>query len=157
MKLFSSICTVLILTLCAVAALAADLAPPHAAPETVAGLGTLLQQTVFPVIGAFLLGLISLALKWVGRKFKLESLVQENNILMDLAHQGITLAEERSAQLMDSRVPLTGQNKLAIAIGHVLSVMPKVSEERARNIVESMLAQIPGAGATGKTIYPRQP
>jgi hypothetical protein len=135
-------------------AAAADLLPVHATAEPTAGIGTMLLQTVFPVIGALLLGLVSLTLKWLGRKYKLEALAKEDNFILNLAHQGITLAEERAAQLIDSKVPLTGQNKLAIATGHVLSVMPKISEARAQAVIESLLARIPNVGATADKIYP---
>jgi hypothetical protein len=151
-RFMGGLCAFLLVAL-TVPALAADLIPTHLSPPPPAGLGTLLLQTVFPVVSAFLLGLTSLVLKWVARKYKLDALAKEDSFLMNLAHQGITLAEERAAQLLDSKVPLTGQNKLAIATGHILSVMPKVSETRAQALVESVLAQIPGVGATGSKAY----
>lgn len=147
-----AICCLLVLSVIVpTLATAADLLPAQLVPE--AGLGTLLQQTVFPVIGAVLMGLASLALQWLGKKYKLEALNAENGFLMKLAHQGITLAEERAAQVIDTKLALNGQNKLAIATGHILSVMPKISEARAQAIVESLLAQIPGVGATADQAY----
>jgi hypothetical protein len=39
---------------------------------------------------------------------------------------------------------------LAIATRHVLGVMPKISVARAQSLVESMLGQLQGVGATGE-------
>lgn len=121
---------------------------PQPAPTTWA---VILQQYVIPTVAGLILGLISLGIRWLGRKFKIEALATENNFLEQLAHQGITLAEERAAQLAGSKASLTGTSKLAIATGHVLSIMPKASEARVQSVIEALLAQIPGVGATGET------
>ena len=126
---------------------AADPAPAATNPAP-AALAAFLRDSVFPVIGAFLMGVVSIFLNRLGTKFKIEALTQRDNFLERLAHQGIALAEEKAAQYIGSRGSLTGRDKLDIAVAHVLAYVPKVGEAQARHIVESLLARIPGVGAT---------
>ena len=114
----------------------------------VAALTAFLQGTVFPVITALFMGLVAVCLRKLGEKFHIDALSQQNNILERLALQGITLAEERAAQLVGSKSALTGNQKLDVAVSHVLTFMPKISPTQAGALVESMLAQISGVGAT---------
>ena len=112
-----------------------------------------LQATVFPVLTALFMGIVAVFLKKLGEKFGIDALTQKNNILERLAMQGITLAEERAAQLVGSRAALTGNQKLDVAVGHILNFMPKVSPDQAAALVESLLAQISGVGATKDTAF----
>lgn len=130
-------------------------APALAIPDLVspapAALATFLQGTVFPIIGSLLLGVLSIFLTRLGNKYKIESLTQRNNLIERAAFQGITLAEEKAAQFIGSQQQLTGSHKLDLAIDYILSVVPSVTPERAQAITESLLAQIPGLGATKDT------
>lgn len=137
-------------------ALGADAAAPAASPAP-AALAAFLTDTVFPVVTALFMGVVTIFLNRLGAKYKVDALTQRGNFLERLAYQGITLAEERAAQLIGSKSTLTGRDKLDIAVSHVLSVMPKVSDASARRLVESLLAQIPGAGATKDIAYARDP
>lgn len=138
------------------AAMGADGAAPAASPAP-AALAAFLTDTVFPVVTALFMGVVTIFLNRLGAKYKIDALTQQGNFLERLAYQGITLAEERAAQYVGSKSRLTGRDKLDIAVSHVLSVMPKVSEASARRLVESLLAQIPGAGATKDIAYARDP
>lgn len=131
---------------------AGDVAPTVDSSGTWAAI---IQQNVIPVLGAFVMAILTLGIKWLGRKFKIDALVQENNFLERLAHQGITLAEERAAQFAGSKANLNSENKLAIATSHILAAMPKISEARAQAVIESLLAQISGVGATGTAAFTR--
>ena len=93
----------------------------------------------------------------LGNKFHIDAISQKNNFLEKLAFQGITLAEEKAAQLAGSRSALTGDQKVDIAISHVLHFMPKISATQAQSIVESILAQVAGVGSTGETAYSQSP
>ncbi len=132
-------------------AFAADLSPSVSVPEgTWAGI---IIQYVIPPIAALFLGLLTIAIRWFGIKFKIDALTQENNYLESLAHQGIALAQERAAQYVAAdKNLLTGQNKLAIATGHILAAMPQITPQRAQSIIESVLARTPGLGATGDQV-----
>jgi hypothetical protein len=145
---------ILLLTLAAmllpVLTLAAD---PVASPAPLA-LAIFLKESIFPILAAFLLGVVTLVLNYVGQKYKVEALTQKNNLLEQIAYQGITLAEEWAAKQVADRATITGSDKLDVAVNHVLTLMPKVSEAQAEDIVHSLLARIPGLGATQTAAYP---
>lgn len=137
-----------------VPAYGADMVPAHqvAAPSFGTALQAFLEQTVFPIISALVLGLASLFLTRLGKKYKVQSLTEENNFLFRLAAQGVALAEEWAAKRAGGATRLTGMEKMDIAIGHILTYAPKISPKQAEDIVHSVLAQIPGAGATGEAV-----
>lgn len=137
-----------ILSLMATVAVAADLVPAHVNPAP-AALADFLQQTVFPVLGALFMGVVTLFLNRLGAKYKIDLLMQRDNFLERVAFQGLTLAEEKAAKYAGSKMALTGNDKMDVAIAHILRLMPKVDEGHARAVVESLLAQIPGVGASG--------
>lgn len=116
-----------------------------------------LKATLFPVIGSMFLGILGVFVNRFGAKFKIEALTQKDNFLTQLAYQGVTMAEEKAAQLVGSKASLTGNQKLDLAVSHILSIMPTLSPERARAIVEATLAQIPGIGATGDQAFSISP
>jgi hypothetical protein len=149
MKCLSAVlmCMVALLMFVMSSAYAADV-PVVADTGGGAALAAFLQATVFPVITALFMGIVVIFLRKLGEKFGIDTLTQKNNILERLALQGITLAEEKAAQLAGSRAALTGNQKLDVAVSHVLAFMPKVSTGQAAALVESMLAQISGVGAT---------
>lgn len=118
-----------------------------------AALVAFLQGSIFPVVSSLLMGVVSMLLIKLGQKFHIDAISQKNNFLEKLAFQGITLAEERAAQLAGSRSALTGDQKVDIAISHVLQFMPKISATQAQSLVESLLAQISGVGSTGALAY----
>lgn len=122
-----------------------------ASPASAAVTG-FLRDTVFPLVAAAFMGYLSLFLAKLGNKYHIETLTQKNNLVSDLAFQGISLAEEKAAQFVGSRMALNSNDKLSIAIAHVCAVMPKIDSESARRTVESLLAQTPNIGATGATV-----
>lgn len=124
----------------------------NAAPQTPAqDLATTLQQTVFPVLGSLLLGFISWACTKLGQKFHIDSLTQKNNILIQIAAQGVAYAEEKAASLVGSKAELTGSEKLDEAIAYICRALPKVSADDAQRAATAVLAMIPGIGASGST------
>lgn len=155
-KLLATLLTLSILAITALTFAAEPAAAPAVSPAPTA-LATFLRDSVFPLISAALLGLLAIPLHWLGNKFKIDYLLQKDNAVERLAFQGISLAEEMAAKLVGSKSALTGNEKLDIAVSHILSVMPKVSQEQAQRIVESLLAQIPGVGATKESVVVRDP
>jgi hypothetical protein len=134
---------------------AADMVPAHApavADSTPADFVAFLNQSVFPVLSALLMGVVTPLIYRLGAKSKIDVLTKKGNFLEKIAFQGISLAEERAAQMVGSRTTLTGSDKLDIAVSHVLSVMPSVTDAQATSMVHALLAQIPGLGATGDTV-----
>lgn len=137
--------------------MAAEPAAQQALSPAPAALATFLRDSVFPLISAALLGLLAIPLHWLGNKFKIDYLLQKTSAIERLAFQGISLAEEMAAKYVGSKAAITGSEKLDIAVSHILGAMPKVSKEQAERIVEALLAQIPGVGATKEAVVVRDP
>lgn len=154
-RLLSLLLTLSVLAITALA-FAADPAAPVVSPAP-AALATFLRESVFPLISAVLLGLLAIPLHWLGNRFKIDYLLQKDNAIERLAFQGISLAEEMAAKRVDGMAWLTGREKLDVAVSHILAAMPAVSKEQAERIVEALLAQIPGVGATKSAIVTRDP
>lgn len=153
-KSLVSLCCLIIVVTVAGIAIAAETAAPSPAPSALA---TVLRESVFPLIGSLLMGVLTIFLQRVGARFKIEALTQKDNFITQLAYQGITLAEEKAAQYVGSKAALTGSQKLDIAVSHILSIMPKVPPARAEAITHAVLAQIPGTGATGNNAFSLTP
>ncbi len=156
-KLFALLSVVLLSLVIAAVALAADPVATPAASPAPAALAAFLRDSVFPLITAALLGLLAIPLHWLGNKFKIDYLLQKDNAITRLAFQGISLAEEMAAKRVENMAKLTGSEKLDVAVSHILAAMPAVSKEQAERIVESLLAQIPGVGATKQAVVVRDP
>lgn len=144
------LCIISVFMLFAVSVMAADVVVPADTPSVFGtALSTFLSGTVFPVLGALVLGFVSWAAKKIGNKFHIESLVADNNFLTNIAAQGVAFAEEKAANYAKNAKPLSGGDKLNSAIAYVLQMAPKVSESQAQSLVTSALAMLPGVGATG--------
>jgi hypothetical protein len=129
---------------------AADMIPAHLGPSPDAPSNpvlTFLQQTVFPICTALVTGLATWLSKLLADKYHIEGLAKENNLLEQVAYQGITKAEELAAKYGGTN----SNRKLNCAVAHIRSVMPKVTTEQAESMVHALLAQIPGVGATKET------
>ncbi len=132
-----------------ITAFAAD-AAPAASSGIMAGF---LNGTVFPLVGALLLGLLTYGLRLFATKYKLQILADNNDMLMKLAAQGIAFAEEKAATYADTKVPLNGNDKMTHAVSYILKAMPKLTPEQAQDAVHAVLAIIPGTGATGANSF----
>jgi hypothetical protein len=153
-RFFLSLAVMLWFVLAAVGfAFAVDSAVPAAVSPSSGAVGELLRQTVFPIITALFLGVVSLFLKKLGDKLGVQSLADRNGLLMTIAAQGVAFAEEKAAIYADSRLPLSGSDKLTAATSYILKAMPKVTQEQAEAATHAILAMIPGAGATGSASY----
>lgn len=155
-KLLTMLLTLSVLCIAALAIAAEPAAAPAVSPAP-AALATFLRDSVFPLISAALLGLLAIPLHWLGNKFKIDYLLQKDNAIERLAFQGISLAEEMAAKRVGDMKTLTGSEKLDVAVSHILAAMPAVSKEQAERIVEALLAQIPGVGATREAVVVRDP
>jgi hypothetical protein len=143
--------------LTAIIAFAAD--PPAGAPNASVAVADVLRQSVLPVIGSFILGLLSWVLAKLGEKFKIDALRQKNNFVMQIAGQGVAYAEEKAASLVGSKSELTGSEKLDQAIAFICQAIPKLTPEQADAAAHAALAMIPGVGATADAVvaYPAAP
>jgi len=156
MKHILSLVILIVLSVAAIA-FAADPAATTIEPTAPQAVALFLKETLFPIIGSFFLGILGVFLNRFGTKYKIEALTHKDNFLTQLAYQGVTMAEEKAAQMVGSKAALTGSQKLDLAVSHILSIMPSVSPERAQAITEATLAQIPGIGATGDKSFSLSP
>lgn len=147
MKKFFSFTMLLVLTLCATCAFAADQVTN--APQA---LSAFLNNTVFPLIASLFLGFLTIMLKKLGDKYHIDYLSKKDNLLMKAAEQGVAFAQEQAARLVGSKSQLTGSQKFDAAVSYILQAMPKVSKEEAEAKATAILAMIPGVGATGEKV-----
>lgn len=153
-RLLSLLLPLSVLAITALAFAADPVAAPAVSPAP-AALAAFLRDSVYPLLTAALLGLLAIPLRWLGNRFKIDYLMQRNNAIEQLAIQGISLAQEIAAKRIGSMPALTGIEKLDIAVSHVLQAMPAVSQDQAERIIQAMLAQIPGVGATKEQVISR--
>jgi hypothetical protein len=145
----------LLLTVACVPVFAADAISAHdpmVSTAAVSPFAAFLQQTLLPIASALVMALFTMLMNRLSQKWKIQALADQNSYLFKLAGQGIALAEERAAKLANGVDKLIGSQKLDIAVGHVLAFAPKVSHQQAQDIVHSVLAMIPGAGATAEAV-----
>lgn len=121
-----------------------------ATPLSTAAAG-FLSTFVFPLLSAFLLGLISWAVSRISKKWHLDFLIKNEGLIEKAAYRGITYTEEIAARrVKESALKLTGNEKLDLAVSQVLAAAPELSREQASGYVHSLLARLPGVGATGE-------
>jgi len=106
-----------------------------AAEEQGAVLADFLAGTVFPVIGALLLGLVGVLLDKLRKKFNLQISAEAEARLMSYAEQGIALAEEKASEAIKRGVTkYTGREKLDTAIAYVMSHPPRLPRLKPRRL-----------------------
>lgn len=123
----------------------------ESAPNPVGdALAHLLSANVFPLIAAALSALVGIVLDKIRKKYNLDISAKHQEQLEAFARQGIALAEEKAAAFLKANATrLTGQNKLDLAISHVIAMSPAITIEQADALVHSVLARTVGTGATG--------
>jgi len=114
----------------------------------------LFSQVIYPFIGALLLTLLGMAIDVFRKKTGIQLSASTEEYLESLARRGISLAEEKGADLIKRNVgKLTGSEKFDVAVAHVItSANIRVSPAKAEVLVKSMLGQTYNAGATGETV-----
>jgi hypothetical protein len=113
---------------------------------------SLLTGVVFPVLTALLMGFVGLVLKKLVTKYNLDIDASRQAELEALVGRGIAYAEEKAAALAKEKVKtLTGNDKLDIAIAHIVEASPKVSQAQAEKLVHTVLGKMYGVGASGTT------
>ncbi len=109
-----------------------------------------LDGILFPVLNAVLVALVGWAVVKIGRKYHLDFLVENEDVIERAAYKGITLAEEKAAKMMkNSNLTLSSNKKLDLAVSKVLEAAPRLTRQQAEEYVEALLPRLKGAGATG--------
>lgn len=133
-------------TFCFVALPAVVLAGDGPLDEALLGFFT---NTVMPLIAALVMGLAALALRWLGAKFKTDVFINNKAFIDAAVKDGIGLAEEWAAKkLKNTKNITTGKEKMDIAVASIIDAVPKLTLAKAQVLVDSMLARLPGVGAS---------
>lgn len=113
-------------------------------------LAEFLSAVVFPVIAAFMLGLVGVLLNLVRKKWKLDISQRQEEFIDGLVRKGLAYAEEKAAAAVKRGVrKYTGNEKADEAIAFVLSHAPHLSVVEINTKVTAWLGLTPGVGATG--------
>ena len=123
------------------------------APALTSGdaLASFLTSVIFPVLSAFLIGMVGVILNIIRKKYNVQVSQSTQTYLEELAAQGVARAEELAAQAIKKNVDkFTSREKLNSAINHILLSAPKISKEKAEGLVHAALAKMDGVGATGQ-------
>jgi len=117
-------------------------------PDSVA-VGSFLQQVIFPLASAFLLGLLGIVLDLLRKKYNMDISEKNEARLMEIAKSAVAYAEEKAAaSVKDYSIKFSGGDKLNAAIQYVVDRVPVVSKEKADEIIHVALGRVVGAGAT---------
>ena len=110
----------------------------------------LMIDNILVVMGAFLLGLASVAMRKILKHFGIKIDTDTHALLMDAARNGVRLAEEKSAvMLKEIGASIPSNEKLDIALEYIETVIPKVDRDVAEKCAEAMCAAMESVGATG--------
>jgi hypothetical protein len=120
-------------------------------PTSGEALAAFLSSVIFPVVSAFLVGLVGIILNKVRQKYNVNISMDTQAYLEQLAAQGVARAEELAAQAVKKNYDkFTGREKLNSAMNHILLMAPKITPEKAEALVHAALAKMDGVGATGQ-------
>jgi len=112
-------------------------------------------EVVFPILGAVVLSLIGLVIKKISAKLGNEEILKHQTQIEELAISAIGYAEEKALERMKKgpQDKITGEQKLDMAIGWLMSKAKAVDRDQAREWIEGTIPKLAGMGATGeKTI-----
>lgn len=125
----------------------------YAGTQLSAAVADFLSAVVWPLVSAFIAAAAGWAAVWIGRKYKLAYLVENERRIEDAAYRGVAFAEETAAKLLkEKNIKVSSNEKLNMAVAEVLKSAPSVTREQAELIVESILARVFGAGASGDVV-----
>ena len=116
-------------------------------PHIVVEIGTALALVSFNVL-----------LMYLGKKFKLDGILSNRQLIQKAAIDAISYAEEKAMEYAkdrnnEGRNRMTSNDKLNLAVSRLLNDVPKIDRQKARDSIESVIGQLKGVGSTGdKTI-----
>ena len=115
--------------------------------------GVLLSEAIvqfaFPVLGAILMIMLSLAARKLDKKLDTEIFTQHLDQMQAIAMDAASYAEENAATWAKNQEAFTSNDVINTAVKYFLKRMPNVDQETAQEEIESILAGL-GYGAAGK-------
>lgn len=116
-------------------------------------LPSFLDKIVFPFTGAVILALTGWIVNKIAKKYDLDILRQNQEIIRQTVARGVYMAEEwADKKLKETGKKPSSNDKLQKAVNHAVQSIPNLSPERAAEYAEAFLAQIPGWGASGEKV-----
>lgn len=113
---------------------------------------TLFDVFIVTLTGGIVLvsGYLAIFLKTCISKNSVEILNQSAELGRKTAYDAVAYATEASAHNLADGIATSEKEKLALAAGYMKNVLNGISEEEAIAYCQSIMAKIPGAGASGK-------
>ena len=106
--------------------------------------GTLLSeaivQFVFPVLGAILMIMLSLAARKLDKKLDTDIFTQHLDQMQAIAMDAASYAEEQAAKWAKNQESFTDNDVINKAMKYFLKRMPDIDQETAQEEIESILA-----------------
>lgn len=113
---------------------------------------TALNNFVIPILTAFVLGLIGVAISVLKKKWGLELSEQTETAIKGAAKVAVLAMEEKgAAYLVETSKKITGGEKFASVVDELLSKFPALTQEQAEKYANAAIATLPGIGATGES------
>ena len=108
----------------------------------------LLNQVVFPFLGAGIAALLGWVLLLVKKKMGLSISADTEAMLRDQAMKAVHYAEEWGAARLKQSIPTTGADKYGTALDKLRGFIPTISQAQAETYVQSAVGAISGVGAS---------
>jgi hypothetical protein len=119
------------------------------------GISGFLTNTFIPLVVAIVGLLVSIVLMKIRQKFNIQISAETEAFIRRQAENAVQLVAEKAAQkVKSSGIKLSGNQKLDMAVGLLLTKVPKISKDQADAYVHAALARIRGEGATGIALKP---
>ena len=113
---------------------------------------TILCNFAIPVMTAFVLGLIGVAIATLKKKWGLELSEQTETAIKNAAKVAVLAMEEKgAAYLVETSKKITGGEKFASVVNELINKFPTLTEKQAEKYANAAIAALPGIGATGES------
>lgn len=117
------------------------------------GIYIFLTNTLIPFMVAVVGLLVSIVLMKIRKKFDIQISAEHEEFIRRQAENAVQLVAEKAAQKVKAKdIKLTGNQKLNMAIGTLLTKVPKISRDQADVYIHAALSRIRGEGATGASL-----
>ncbi|MFA5452910.1 MAG: hypothetical protein WC248_05015 [Candidatus Methanomethylophilaceae archaeon] len=113
---------------------------------------TILCNFAIPVMTAFVLGLIGVAIATLKKKWGLELSEQTETAIKSAAKVAVLAMEEKAAAYAVNQAgKITGAEKFATVVNELIGKFPTLTEKQAEKYANAAIAVLPGIGATGES------
>ncbi len=108
------------------------------------------DKVIFPILQAGVLLAVTLALRWIGAKYKINFSQAQEDMVRQLALDAVAFTEEQTYKNLKIGMKLSPGGKMETALEFANKHAPKLDPDKVRDYIEAQLAQTKGVGATGE-------